>query len=178
MPPRHHQDHPPARLEPGQQICAIPFPRVFPTHRGVCLGPGLHGVVDNGEVGSSSGNRPTNARSEIFAAVVGAPATGGTLIIGKPVIEHGAVVLHQGTCASAEVTCEAVSVAGHDECGPRMTAEVPGREQNRDIGRLGGARRHQHHQPVGLAAADGVERGEQPAMMQRRCLSDMIEDEF
>jgi hypothetical protein len=89
------------------------------------LGPRFDRIVDQGEIGPSTYDRPANSSSKVFAAAGRLPAPGGATVLDQFVSKAELMFPDQVADLSAEVLAQTCRVRDSDDRGPGMPGEPP-----------------------------------------------------
>ena len=107
-------------------------------------------------------------RGEELPALLCQPQAGAARLRVDLNAERLAVRLDQVAGAPAPVFSQFIGVARREDGVVWMLTEKPAREQHRGVGALRRARRHQHHQPIDVAAGQRLELVAEKVMVDRR----------
>ena len=174
VPARHHQRHAAVGLQAGGDVRLIPVPDEIALALAVRDGVGLHGVVDDNQVGAPADDGPAHADREILAAGRRGPVVRRSVAGFDREPELVRVFVHQIPRPPPEGPREAQGVGGADDGGARVAQEPPDREQERGIGRLGRTRRHQDHQPVEVAGGQFFQFGDEVEVVGGRPITGVL----
>jgi hypothetical protein len=102
-----------------------PTPKFFSKLRIGNLGPRFNRIVDQGEIGPSAYNRPTNSSSKVFAVAGRLPAPSRATVLDQFVSEAELMICDQTPDLSAEVLGQTCRVRDSNDRGPWMPGEPP-----------------------------------------------------
>jgi hypothetical protein len=164
----HHLRRP--RLEARQIVVDVPIPGLIPDPLAVGVLARPHRVVDQPQISPSTRHGAADADSEVFPAPVRVPSRRSTAVLRDTDAEHHMVLRAriQVPRPSTEPLDQILRVARRDDALRRIAAEIPRRKHDARIRTLRAAGRHQHHQPVALAAFHRLQFSDQRPMMRRR----------
>ena len=175
VPAGHDQRHAAVGLQPCGDIRLVPVPDEIALALAVRDGVGLHGVVDDNQVGAPADDRPAHADREILAAGRRGPVVRCSVGGFDREAELVGVCVHQIARPPPEGSREAQGVGGADDGGARVAQEPPDREQERRIGGFGRTRRHQDHQPVERAGGEFFQFGDEKKVVGGRLVTGVLQ---